>query len=180
MWWSVQTNTKGKTLRNSRSQMFFKTAALKNSQYCQEVLAWFLLKKRHQHRCFPVNIAEFLRRVYKKTPVQYIFPKFYVMIEFFGRLCVQNWHFSYFLCHCFVFLHNSVRISIPWLFRTYFHTKIFSKCNFRKHYVGSNTILIESLKFRNNSRITVSSPSNLLCKLWIWVFWILCFVVIFL
>ena len=42
-------------------------------------------------------------------------------------------------------------------------------------------ILIESLKFRNNSRITVTSPSrNLLWKMWIWVFWKLCFVIIFL
>ena len=31
-----------------------------------------------------------------------------------------------------------------------FHTKIFSKCNFRTHFnVGSRTIMIEPLKFRN-------------------------------
>ena len=42
---------------------------------------------------------------------------------------------------------------------------MFSKCNFRTHYnVASSTILIESLKFRNNSRITVTSPSNLFAK----------------
>ena len=88
---------------------------------------------------------------------------------------------SYFLCHYFVFLNNSIKISIPWLFRTYFHTKIFSNCNFHTHYnVGSSTILIESLKFRKNSRIKVVYPSNLLSKLWIWDFWILCFVIIFL
>ena len=88
---------------------------------------------------------------------------------------------SYFLCHYFVFLNNSIRISIPWLFRTYFHTKIFSNYNFHTHYnVGSSTILIESLKFRKNSRIKVVYPSNLLSKLWIWDFWILCFVIIFL
>ena len=34
------------------------------------------------------------------------------------------------------------------------HTKILSKCKFRRHFnVGSSTILIESLKFRNNSRM---------------------------
>ena len=37
------------------------------------------------------------------------------------------------------------------------------KCNFRAHYnVGSSTILIEWLMFRNNPRITVTFPSNLL------------------
>ena len=34
----------------------------------------------------------------------------------------------------FVSLHNFIRISIPWLFRTCFHTKNFSKCNFSTHY----------------------------------------------
>ena len=71
-----------------------------------------------------------------------------------------NSHFSYFLCHCFDFFHGC------------FHTKIFIKCKFRTHYnVGSSTILIKSLKFKNNCRIAVSSPSNLLLwKQWIWVF----------
>ena len=105
----------------------------------------------------------------RTPPVHYTFPEFYVMIELFGRFWVQNWHLSYLLCHCFV------------LFRTCFHSKILSKCNFCTYYsVGSSTILIESLKFRNNSRITLASPSNLLWKLWIWVFWILCLVIIFL
>ena len=59
------------------------------------------------------------------------------------------------MCPCFDFLHG------PWLFRTCFHTKF-----------------LVSVSVRNNSRIAVSSPSNLLWKLWIWVFWILCFVII--
>ena len=147
--------------------------------------AWspaFLLKKRLQDRPFSVNIAKFLRTLLYRIPfVNYTLSKFYVMIEFFGRLWVQNWHFFHFLCRCFVFLHNSIRISIPWFFRSCFHTKIFSKCNFRTNYnVGSSTILIELLKFRDISRITVTSPSNLWWKLWIWVFWILCFVITFL
>ena len=78
-----------------------------------------------------------------------------------SRLWVQNWYFSYSLCHCFVFLHNSIRISLSWLFRTCFHTKIVTlvKCSFPTHYnVGSSSILIESVMFRNNSRITVTSP----------------------
>ena len=48
----------------------------------------------------------------------------------------------------------------------YFYTKIFSKFNFSMDYkVGFSTIMIESLKSRNNFRITVTSPSNLLWKL---------------
>ena len=55
-----------------------------------------------------------------------------------------------------------------------FTPKFFSKCKFRTYYnLGSSNILIESLKFRNNSRIAVSSPSNLLWKLGIWFFLIL-------
>ena len=77
--------------------------------------AWrpaFLLKKRFQHRCFPVNIAKFLRTAFLWNTFCSLY--FYVMIEFFGRLWVQNWRVSYFLYYCFVFLHNSsVRIGSP-------------------------------------------------------------------
>ena len=79
----------------------------------------------------------------------------------------------YSLCHCGVFLHSSIRISIPCLFHACFHSKVLTlvKCNFRTDYnVGTRTILIESLKFRNKPRITVTSPSNILWKLWTWVF----------
>ena len=140
--------------------------------------AWrpaFLLKK-----CFAVNIAKFLRTAFLWNTFCSLY--FYVMIEFFGRLWVQNWRVSYFLYYCFVFLHNSsVRIGSPYLFRTCFNNKIFSKRNFCTHYnVGSSTIVIESLKTRNNCRTLATSPSNLLWKMWIWVFWILCFIIIFL
>ena len=91
-----------------------------------------------------------------------------------------KWRFSYFLYYCFVFLHNSsVRISSPWLFRTCFHTKIFSKRNFRTlSKGGSSTILIQSLKIRNNCRTLATSPSNLLWKMYVDMsFWniILCY-----
>ena len=103
-----------------------------------------------------------------------LFRNFYVMIEFFGRLWVQNWYFSYFLCHYFIFFHNSsVRIGTPWLFCICIYTKMFSKYNFRTHYnVG--------IRNRNNIRIIATSPGNLLWKTWIWAFWILCFAIIFL
>ena len=51
-------------------------------------------------------------------------------------------YFSYFLCHCLVFFHNScVRVGSPWLFCNCIYTKTFSKHNFRMHY---------SIRIRNN------------------------------
>ena len=61
--------------RNSRSQMFFKIGVLKNfAVFIGKHLCWSLffnrvadfrpatiLKKRLEHKCFPVNIAKFLR-----------------------------------------------------------------------------------------------------------------------
>ena len=87
MYENIQTNIKGKTLRNSHSQMFFKIAVLKNlAVLSRKHLSWslflinFYLKKRLQHRCFHVNIAKYL--------ISY-FSEFYLMIEFLGRLVVQ-------------------------------------------------------------------------------------------
>ena len=50
-----------------------------------------------KHRFFPVNIANFLTAIffYRIPPVHYTFPNFYVMIQFFGRLWVQNRHFHF-------------------------------------------------------------------------------------
>ena len=104
---------------NSRSQMFCKIDALKNlAIFTGKHLGWkfFLInfiKKRQQHRCFSVNVAKWTH------PVHYTFQKFYVMIEFLGCLRVQNWYFSYFLCHCFVFHNSIVRIGSPLLFHIY-------------------------------------------------------------
>ena len=78
MWFVHVWKHSRKTLRSSRSQMFFKIGVLKNFSICARKLlcfslffiklqAWrpaFLLKKRFQHRCFPVNIAKFLRTVF--------------------------------------------------------------------------------------------------------------------
>ena len=104
-----------KTLRSSRSQMFLKIAVLKNFAITVKkrpvleclfekfagLQACISTKRRFQHWCF---LKKFLRTALfvEHLTVHYIFSKFYVMIEFFGRLWVQNWHFSYFLCHCFV------------------------------------------------------------------------------
>ena len=138
--------------------MLFKTGVLKkfSSLFLIKLGPWrlaFLLKKRFQHRCFPVNIAKFLRTAFLWNTFCSLY--FYVMIEFFGRLWVQNWRVSYFLYYCFVFLHNSsIRIGSPYLFRTCLYTRISSKRNFRTHFnVDPSIILIESLKTRNNCKL---------------------------
>ena len=150
---TIQTNIKGKNLRSSRSQMFFKIAVLRNfaelsrkclrcSLYLIKLKAWrlaFLLKKAPR-QVFSCEYFEIFKSCffYRTPPVHYTFPKFYVMIWFFRLHWVQYWHFLYFLNHCFVVHHNSIRISIPWLFRTCFYTKISNKSNFRMYYsVGS-------------------------------------------
>ena len=146
--------------------------------------AWrpaFLLKKRFQHRYFPVNIAKFLRTaVLWNTFCSLYFSEILCDDRILSTSLGAKVTFSCFWYYCFVFFHNySVRIGSPWLFRTCFYTKIFSKSNFRTHYnVGSSTILIESLKTRNNCGTLATSPSNLLRKMWIWVFWMLCFIII--
>ena len=71
----------------------------------------------------------------------------------------------------FIFLVLLLRIGNPYLSRTCFYTKDFSKRNFRTHYnVSPSTILIELLKTRNSCRTLATSPSNLLWKMWIWFF----------
>ena len=68
------------TIRTSRSQMFFEIGVLKvcNIHRKTPVLesliskvasleAYKFLKKRLQHRCLPVNIANFLRNFYSKN-----------------------------------------------------------------------------------------------------------------
>ena len=65
------------TIRSSRSQMIFEIGVLEvwNIHRKTSVLeslfskvvsleAWNVIKKRLQHRCFPVNIAKFLRNFY--------------------------------------------------------------------------------------------------------------------
>ena len=108
------------------------------------------------------------------------------MMESYGRLWVQNWYTLIFpvgYLILLVFLHNCCDwIRTTWLFRTYFHIKIFSKYNIHTHYnVGSTIILIKSLKFRkqlwNYSDISHWSTVEILS---ISCFLILYFAIIFL
>ena len=64
---TIQTNIKGKTLRSSRSQMFFKIAVFKKfAALPRKHLSWilFLIKTRLQHRCFLVIVAKFIITVF--------------------------------------------------------------------------------------------------------------------
>ena len=68
------------TIRTSRSQMFFEIGVLKVSNIHKKTLvleslfskvasleAYKFIKKTLQHRCFPVNIANFLKKFYLKN-----------------------------------------------------------------------------------------------------------------
>ena len=77
---------------NSRSQKFYKINALKNlAIFTGKHLCWrfFLInfiKKRLQHRCFPVNIAKCLSTAfYIEYICEYEFFEYYAMLSFFFR-----------------------------------------------------------------------------------------------
>ena len=155
------------TLRSSRSQTYFKIGVLKNfSMFAKTPVFESLFNKAED-----LNACIFIKKVfpceYCKTFENSLLVEYFLFIilslnslDVFG--CKID--VFYISCTIAVFLHNSsVRIETPWLFRTYFYIKIFSKCNFRRHSnVGSSIILIESLKTRNNCRTLATSPSNLL------------------
>ena len=94
--------------------------------------------------------------------LHYIFLKCYVMLEFFGRLWVQIWQISR------VIALFSFRTLLESVFHGYsVLVFIFFNFNFRKHYnIGSSTILIQSPKFRNNSRIAVTLLTVIYCENW--------------
>ena len=77
---------------NSRSHMFYKIDALKNlAMFTEKHWCWrfFLLnfiKKRLQHRRFPVNIAKCLSTAfYIEYICEYEFFEYYAMLSFFFR-----------------------------------------------------------------------------------------------
>ena len=185
LWSSLIYNT---TAKHERHECDTNATQLRHERHEWDTSATPVLNERHdcdtsatrmRHECYTNDtIATQVKNFdFDNNTSKNIFshPYVYYMATVYYTFLGTNWNFLYFLCHCFVFLHNSIRISIPWLFRKS------SKSNFCRHYnIGFSTILIKSLKVRNNCRVPVTSPSNLLWKLWIWVFWILCFVIIFL
>ena len=102
-------------LQNSCSERFFLNIVKK--QLCWSLLLIKLQTWRTPTQLFSCEYCELLKNSFLWNA---------------SRLWVQSWYFSYSLCHCFVFLHNSIRISISWLFHTCFYTKIATlvKCNF--------------------------------------------------
>ena len=77
---------KASLYRSSRLQMFFETDVLKNfsiftgKHLCRGFFfnkvaglhAWDFIKKRLQYRCFPVNIAKFLRTAFIKQHLRWL------------------------------------------------------------------------------------------------------------
>ena len=107
----------------------------------------FLLKKRLQHRCF---LKKFLRTAFfvEHLTVHYTFSKFYVMIDF---LDVFGYKIDIFHISCAIAL-------ISFMVHAYsvlvFTPKFLVSVSFARITIaGSRTILIESLKFRNNSKL---------------------------
>ena len=129
----------------------------------------FLLKKKLQHKCF---LKKLLRTAFFcRTPhcSSYFFEILCNDIIFRTSLDIK---LTFFIFLVLLLWFSPWSMVIPYLFshQHFSHQHIYN--------IGSSTILIESLRFRKNSRTAVISSSNLLWKLWIWVFWILCFVII--
>ena len=75
---------------NSRSQMFYDAlqnlAIFTGKQLCWRFFLINFIKKRLQHRCFPVNIAKCLSTAfYIEYICEYEFFEYYAMLSFFFR-----------------------------------------------------------------------------------------------
>ena len=152
---------------NRCSQMFYKIDAFKNlailtgKHLCWRFFSINFIKKRLQYWCFPASIPKCLSTAFYTehfVSIHFTFQNIYAMIEFFWffRYKIDIFHIS---CATVLFSFITWKpIVISYL--SCFYIKILIKCNFCTDYNdGFFTILIDSLKFRNNSR-----------KIWIWVF----------
>ena len=126
--------------------MFFKKGVLKNlAIFARKHLCWsliliklqtwrpaFLLKQRHQHRYFPVNIAKLLRTIFlKNTFCSLYFSEILSDDRILWTSLGTKLIFFVFFVPLLWFFHNSiVRIGSPWLFCACIYIKIFSKFNF--------------------------------------------------
>ena len=126
--WLVTTAVPVGKYSNRHSKMFYKIDDSKNlaiftgTHLCWRFLLINFIKKRLQHRCFPVNIGKGLSTAFyiEHVIASLYFSEFLCDHRILWILPVQNWYFSYFSCHCFFFFHNSsVRIGSPLLFRIY-------------------------------------------------------------
>ena len=132
--------------------MFFKIAVLKNFSLSRKQLlespfnkvagltVCIFIKKKTPTQLFSCEYCEILKSTFSyRAPVDFGYK-----IDIFRILCVI----------AFFSLCNSIRISISWLFHICFKIVTLVKSNFRTHYnVGSSTILIEWLMFRNNQEL---------------------------
>ena len=92
------------TFRSSRSQMFFKIDALKNfANFTGKHLCWSLffnkvsfersatlLKKRLQHRCFPVKFAKYLRASFFTEHLRWLLLNFVLKQSYMTAFALSN------------------------------------------------------------------------------------------
>ena len=99
---------------NSCSQIFFKTAVLKNFlMYTGKYLCWsrilikfrywrpaFLFKKSLQHRCFYVKIAKFLKTAFSYKTCSLYLSEIYLSEILLTDKIIDNWYFRVKLYYC--------------------------------------------------------------------------------
>ena len=158
--------------------MFYKIDAFKNlailtgKHLCWRFFSINFIKKRLQYWCFPASIPKCLSTAFNIehfVSIHFTFQNIYVMTEFFWffRCKIDIFHIS-----CATALFSFITLVLESEVHCYFvyilfYTKRFIKCNFCTDYNDDSfTVLIESLKFRNNSRSIATYPGNLLWKMW--------------
>ena len=114
--------------RNSQKQPFINVRKkhLCSSLFLIKLRAWgpaFLFKKRFLHRCFPVNIAKFLRTVFLWNT--FCSSHFYVMIGFFGR---SGYKIEVFHVSCTTALFSFIILVLESELDSYFVLVFIPKC----------------------------------------------------
>ena len=109
---------------------------------------------------------------YRAPSAHYTFQNFYVMID---SLDVFGYKIDIFQISCAIALFSFITLVLESGVHGYF-VLVF----ILKFLVSITFARITTSESETTSSIIATSPSNLLWKMWIWVFWILCFAIIFL
>ena len=155
---------RGKTLRSSRSRMFFKIAVHKNlailprkhmrcSLFFDKVVGLLFLLKNTFCSLYFSEILSDDRILWTSLGTKLIFFIFFVPLLWFFFIILV--------------LHSGVHGYFALVFIPTFLVSI-TFAHFRMPHSETT------------SRIIATSPSNLLWRMWIWLFWILCFAITFL
>ena len=124
--------------RTSRSQMFCKISALKNflrftGRQLSQALAYNFIKKRLQHKGFPLKFAKFLITPFFITPPVAVssFSNILKLVHVYSKLSFYCWHFNL-ACCCNVCTGGAVHNGCVYreLLRLKTDCKLFDKRNF--------------------------------------------------